>query len=379
MTDNTVVVSTPPHVKSKRTTRSIMLDVLIALAPCAIAGIVFFGWQALVIELVAVIACVATEFVYFFVLNKGFAKKCKDASTVCRRFLKQFDFTSVVTGLILALILPSTVKWYEVLIGGIFAIAVVKMLFGGTGKNLVNPAAAARVFMFISFAITTYTAANIPAIKFESGVFTDATNLAWLFPAEGNPTTKISVIDLFLGTGVAGCIGETCKVAILLGYIYLSVRKVIKWWQPLAFIALFGFVAVLASGFAFIATGGYIFDMELFLPHIFSGGVLFGAVFMFTDYTTSPKGIYGQILYYLLAAVLVAVLRYLTKLEVTSFVILLMNILVPLIDKYLIRKPFGYKKVKKIKQNDTAPENAAASLVEPVDATGEANVEKEGE
>ena len=379
MTDNTVVVSTPPHVKSKRTTRSIMLDVLIALAPCAIAGIVFFGWQALVIELVAVIACVATEFVYFFVLNKGFAKKCKDASTVCRRFLKQFDFTSVVTGLILALILPSTVKWYEVLIGGIFAIAVVKMLFGGTGKNLVNPAAAARVFMFISFAITTYTAANIPAIKFESGVFTDATNLAWLFPAEGNPTTKISVIDLFLGTGVAGCIGETCKVAILLGYIYLSVRKVIKWWQPLAFIALFGFVAVLTSGFAFIATGGYIFDMELFLPHIFSGGVLFGAVFMFTDYTTSPKGIYGQILYYLLAAVLVAVLRYLTKLEVTSFVILLMNILVPLIDKYLIRKPFGYKKVKKIKQNDTAPENAAASLVEPVDATGEANVEKEGE
>ena len=136
MTDNTIVVSTPPHVKSKRTTRSIMLDVLIALAPCAIAGIVFFGWQALVVELVAVAACVATEFVYFFILNKGFSKKCKDAGTVCRRFIKQFDFTSVITGLILALILPSTVKWYEVLIGSIFAIAVVKMLFGGTGKNL---------------------------------------------------------------------------------------------------------------------------------------------------------------------------------------------------------------------------------------------------
>ncbi len=379
MTDNTIVVSTPPHVKSKRTTRSIMLDVLIALAPCAIAGIVFFGWQALVVELVAVAACVATEFVYFFILNKGFSKKCKDAGTVCRRFIKQFDFTSVITGLILALILPSTVKWYEVLIGSIFAIAVVKMLFGGTGKNLVNPAAAARVFMFISFAITTYTAANIPALKFESGVFTDATNLSWLFPAEGNPSTKISVLDLFLGTGVAGCIGETCKVAILLGYIYLSVRKVIKWWQPLAFIALFGFTAVLTSGFAFIATGGYIFDIELFLPHIFSGGVLFGAVFMFTDYTTSPKGIYGQILYYLLAAVLVAVLRYLTKLEVTSFVIIIMNIIVPLIDKYLIRKPFGYKRVKKIKQNDTAPANAAANLIEPVDANGAAYVEKEGE
>ena len=100
------------------------------------------------------------------------------------------------------------------------------------------------------------------------------------------------------------------------------------------------------SGFAFIHTGGYIYDMELFLPHIFSGGVLFGAVFMFTDYCTSPKGVYGQLVYYVVAAVLVAVLRYLTKLEVTSFVILLMNLVVPLIDKYIIARPFGYKKIK---------------------------------
>lgn len=377
--DNSIVISTPPHVKSKRTTRGIMLDVLIALFPAAVAGIVFFGVPALIIELTAILACVATEFVYYFIANKGFSNKCKDAGNVCLRWWKQFDLTSVVTGLILALILPATAQWYEVLIGSIFGIAIVKMLFGGTGKNLVNPAATARVFMFLSFALTTYTAANIPALDFTSGIFTDATNLHWLLGADGNPYSKITVLDLFLGTGVAGCIGETCKVAILLGYIYLSVRKVIKWWQPLAFIALFGFTAVLTSGFAFIATGGYIFDIELFLPHIFSGGVLFGAVFMFTDYTTSPKGIYGQILYYLLAAVLVAVLRYLTKLEVTSFVILIMNIIVPLIDKYLIRKPFGYKRVKKIKQNDTAPANAAANLIEPVDANGAAYVEKEGE
>ncbi len=162
----------------------------------------------------------------------------------------------------------------------------------------------------------------------------------------GNPETKLTVIDLFLGTGVAGCIGETCKISILAGYIYLSVRKVIKWWQPLLFIAVFGFTAVFMSGFAFIPTGGYIFYMELFLPHIFSGGVLFGAVFMFTDYCTSPKGVYGQLVYYVVAAVLVAVLRYLTKLEVTSFVILLMNLVVPLIDKYIIARPFGYKKIK---------------------------------
>ena len=378
MTDNSVVVSTPPHVKSRRTTRSVMLDVIIALLPCAVAGIVFFGWRAFVIEAVAVLACVATEFVYFFILNKGFAKKCKDAGTVCKRWLKQFDFTSIVTGLILALILPSTVKWYEVLIGSMFAIAVVKMLFGGTGKNLVNPASAARVFMAISFAISTYVAANIPALKFESGIFTDATNLAWLFPSEGNPATKISVLDLFLGTGVAGCIGETCKVAILIGYVYLSVRNVIKWWQPLMFLAIFGFAAVFFSGFGFIATGGYIFDMELFLPHVFSGGVLFGAVFMFPDYVTSPKGVYGQIFYYIVAAVLVAALRYLTKLEVTSFVIILMNLFVPLIDKYFIRRPYGYVKARKPKKDRITPESAAENLVEPVDANASAAPEKEG-
>lgn len=349
--DNTIVVSTPPHVKSRRTTRGIMIDVCIALLPSVIAGCVFFGWQALMIILMSVFACVATEFVYFFIQNKGFSKKCSDAKAVCLRFVKQFDFTSVVTGLLLALILPTTDKWYEVfyevLIGGIFSIAVVKMFFGGTGKNIVNPAAAGRAFMFISFSITTYTAAKISALDFTSGVFSDATNLSWLLNSTGNPETKATVLDLFLGTGIAGCIGETCKAAILAGYVYLAVRGVIKWWQPLLFIAVFGFTAVFMSGFTYVKSGGYIFDMELFLPHVLSGGVLFGAIFMFTDYTTSPKGIYGQIFYYVIGAILVAVLRYFTKLEVTSFVILLMNLVVPLIDKYFIRKPFGYKKAKK--------------------------------
>lgn len=346
--DNSVVISTPPHVKSKRTTRGIMIDVAIALLPSVVAGCVFFGWQALLIILMSVFACVATEFVYFFITNKGFSNKCADAGKVCVRWLKQFDFTSVVTGLILALILPVTDKWYEVLyevlIGGVFSIALVKMLFGGTGKNLVNPAAAGRVFMFLSFAITTYSAPLFGALNFEAGVFTGPTNLSWLLPSEGNPITKLPVIDLFLGTGVAGCIGETCKVAILVGFVYLAIRNVIKWWQPLLFIAVFGFTAVFLSGFDYANQGAYIYDMELFLPHIFSGGVLFGAVFMFTDYVTSPKGVFGQIVYYVIAALLVAVLRYLTKIEVTSFVIILMNLFVPLIDKYVRRKPFGYKK-----------------------------------
>ena len=345
MIDNTVVISTPPHVKSKRTTRGIMGDVAIALAPAAIAGIVFFGWQALVIELVAVLSCVATEFCYYFIANGGFKNKCQNAGKVCKKWLHQFDLTSVVTGLILALILPSTVNWWEVLIGGIFAIAIVKMFFGGTGKNLVNPASAARVFMFLSFTVTTYVAANVGPLMLESEIFTGATNLSGHL-LQGQPS-GMHLLDLFIGTGVAGCIGETSKLAILVGYIYLCVRKVIKWWQPALFLVIFGFMAVLLAGFKFDT---YAFDMGLFLPHIFSGGVMFAAVFMFTDYVTSPKGIWGQLFYFAVSAVVLALLRYLTNIEVASFVVLLMNLFVPLIDRYFIRKPFGYVKEKKNKE-----------------------------
>ena len=255
--DNSIVVSTPPHVKTKRTTRDIMLDVVIAMLPCAIAGVVFFGWQALCIILMSVFACIATEFVYFFIANKGFSQKCKKAGEVCRRWARQFDLTSVVTGLILALILPVTDKWYEVfyevIIGGIIAIAVVKMMFGGTGKNLVNPAALARVFMFLSFTLTVYTACKVDAIlpstiPLKDGtVVTGATNINGILTlSKGkDPASYLSNLDLFLGTGVPGCIGETSKAAILLGYIYLVVRKVLKWWQPLLFLGVFGVCAVL--------------------------------------------------------------------------------------------------------------------------------------
>lgn len=347
MIDNTVVISTPPHVRGTRSTRGIMGDVCIALAPAAIAGIVFFGWYALIVELVAVLGCVATEFVYFFIAKGGFANKCKNAGLTCKLWLKQFDLTSVITGLILALILPVTVKWYEVLIGSIFAIAIVKMFFGGTGKNLVNPAATARVVMFLSFSLTAYVAANFGAISpVDNGeVLTGATNLSG-YLLKGQPS-QLGVLDLFLGTGVNGCIGETSALAILIGYIYLCVRKVIKWWQPLLFLAVFGFTAVLLSGFYF---DSYKFDITLFMPHILSGGAVFAAVFMFTDYVTSPKGVIGQLVYYIGGAVLLAVLRYLTSLETASFVIMIMNILVPLIDRYCIRKPFGYVKEKKQKE-----------------------------
>ncbi len=339
--DNTIVISTPPHVKSPRTTKGIMLDVLIALLPATIAGLIFFGWQALVVIVTAVLSAVAAEFVYYFIYNGGFKDKCSKAAGVCKKWLKQFDFTSVVTGLILALILPSTAKWYEVLIGAVFAIVIVKMLFGGTGKNLVNPAAAGRVMMFLSFSLTTYIAANFEPTSLDSELFTGATHLSgWLLG--GNPDAKITWLDLFLGAGVAGCIGETCKLALIAGYIYLVVRKVIKWWQPLLYIVLSAFLSVCMAA----TVEGATFDISLMLDYSLSGGLMFGAIFMATDYVTSPKGVYGQIVYYVLLAVLTSLLRFYTKIEVVSFIILLVNLVVPLIDTYIVRRPFGYVKEK---------------------------------
>lgn len=380
--DNSIVISTPPHVKSKRTTRKIMLDVLIALAPAAICGIVYFLLDAFILEVTCVAFAVASEFVYFFIAKGGFnvrfansetkqlakkvaelkkagqpydeaasALKAKRAELrkaafaksrgVCISWVKQFDFTSVVTGLILALILPSTVKWYEAAIGSVAAIVFIKMLFGGTGRNIANPAAAGRLFMFISFAITTYTAANFGTIGEASGetLTSGATYLSGALLIETPNLGAISLLDLFLGTGVAGCIGETCKLALIVGYIYLVVRRVIKWWQPLLYIVVTGLMtAALNADFAF------------FLPSILSGGVMFGGIFMFTDYVTSPKGVYAQIVYYVVAGILTAVLRHFTHIEVVSFVIVIMNLIVPLLDAYIRRKPFGYKREKKNKE-----------------------------
>lgn len=339
--DNSVVISTPPHVKSKRTTKGIMLDVIIALVPAAVMGMVYFHLDAFILIITSVLSAVATEFVYYFIANKGFSDKCRHAGEVCKKWWRQFDYTSIVTGLILALILPPTAKWYEVLIGAIFSISIVKMVFGGTGKNLVNPAAAGRVFMLLSFTITTYSKCFVDPVSLDSSIFTGATHLSG-FLLNGTAAGKVAWLDLLLGTGLAGCIGETCKIALIVGYIYLCVRKVIKWWQPLLYIVVSSFFSVcLAAG------GG--FEIGLFIDYALSGGLMFGAIFMATDYVTSPKGVYGQLVYYIALGLLTSLLRYLTKIEVVSFVILFMNLLVPLIDTYIVRKPFGYKTVKKVK------------------------------
>ncbi len=327
------ILSTAPHIKTRRTTRSIMLDVLIALLPASIAGIVYFGWQAAVIIVISLAAAVLTEFVWYLIEHKVW----RDARETVRAWAAQFDCTSLVTGLLLALCLPAHIDgWYMPLLGSIFAVGVVKMLFGGTGKNIVNPAIAGRIFLFISFtAMTVYPAANFGPLgevsldRLQTGATTLTSGL------QGGE--MLSNLDLFLGTGVAGCIGETCKLALLVGFVYLCVRGVVKWYLPLLYIAVTGLFAVALEGF----------DFTWFLPSVLSGGLILGACFMATDYVTTPKSKLGNIIYFVALGLLTAGLRKTTGIEVVSFCILLMNFTVFLIDLAIKPRPFGYVRSKK--------------------------------
>lgn len=313
--------SVSPHVRSGNSTKKIMLNVCVALLPAVIMGIVYFGIFAFLTVLVAVVSAVGSELVYRLAVKENI----KDIA-------RSFDYTSVVTGLIIALIIPASAHLYIPALASVFAIVVVKMLFGGTGYNLVNPAAAGRIFAFISFTtvMNTFVAPSIGAIN--DNIITGATSLQ-SFLSDGS---SLSTIDLLLGTGVSGCIGETCKVAILVGAIYLAVRGIIKIWLPLISVAVAGLVAVLLNG-----------SFGAFLPAILSGGLIFGAFFMATDYVTNPTTTLGNVIFFVLFGALTSVLRHFTGYETASFVILLMNVLVPLIDKISMYKPFGYVKQKK--------------------------------
>lgn len=309
--------SSSPHVKAPKTTKWIMINVCISLMPAAASGIIFFGLKAFFLIALSVLTAFLSETLYLLIIKKPI----KD-------ILKEFDFTSIVTGLLVALSIGTNYPIYSVVFGSAFAIIVVKMLFGGTGKNLVNPAVTGRIFIFISFQamVTPWL------LPMASTPTTGATNLELLFGG-----SSMSILDLFLGTNLGGCIGETCKLAILIGGVYLAVTKIINIIYPLITIAVSGLFAVCLGGF----------DFSLFLPFILSGGLIFGAIFMATDYTTTPNTTLGNIIYFIMLGLLVTGLRFATKMETISFAILLMNLLVPLIDKFIIPKPFGYKKPKK--------------------------------
>ncbi len=330
MANKILAYSSSPHVKSPRTTKGIMIDVCIALLPACVMGCVYFGLKALLLLALSVIGAVASEFIYNLIIGKKF-----------KQIAKEFDFTSCVTGLLLGMVIGTQAPWYAPLIGSAFAIIVVKMIFGGTGKNLVNPALAGRIFLFMSFTeiVGGWVAPQIGLIGGGNMLDPDtsATVLTQMFASSSLPA--VSNLNLFLGTGVAGCIGETCKLALIVGGIYLALRGVINILYPIIYIAVTGLFSVALAGF----------DFAWFLPSILSGGLMLGAIFMATDYVTTPNTVLGNVIYFIILGLLTAGLRFATKIEVVSFVIFLGNILVPLIDKFVINKPFGYKKPAKVK------------------------------
>ena len=317
-------VSAAPHSRSPITTKNIMRDVAIALIPAGLFGIYNFGIHALMVTVVTILACVVTEFLY--------CKMMKKRSTAG-------DLSAVVTGLLLAFNLPASFPLWMAALGGIFAIVVVKMLFGGLGQNFMNPALAARAFLLISFPVrmTNFAIEKItsPSVSdyIQNGAIaidgvTGATPLAALKAGE-----TVDIFKMLVGN-IGGTIGETSAIAILLGAAYLVFRKVISLRIPLIYIIT---VAVFVLIF-----GGKGFDMTYLLGHILGGGLLLGAFFMATDYVTSPITPVGQIIFAVCLGVLTGLFRLLGgSAEGVSYAIIFCNLLVPLIEKVTHQKSFG--------------------------------------
>ena len=306
-----MIVSVNPHVYAKDTTQTIMRDVLIALFPAVIASIVFFGVQALLVEVVCVAVAVACEW--------AFEKICGKPITI-------MDLSAAVTGLLLALNLPVSIPLWQAAFGAFVAIIVIKQFFGGIGQNFANPAITARVIMLVAFsgAMTNWVPAafsNAPA-----DAVTAATPLA-LLGAEGAEGTLPTLAQMFLGAR-SGSMGETSCLALLLGGIYLIYRKVISWHTPVAFI---GTVLVLTALLG-----------QQPLYQVMAGGLFIGAFFMATDYTTSPPTPAGKLIFGVGCGLITVLIRVWGNYpEGVSFSILLMNILNPYICDWTKTKPFG--------------------------------------
>lgn len=305
------VVSVSPHITSKDSTQTIMRDVLIALCPAVIASVVIFGWRALLLTVV----CVATAVFWEW----AFEKICKRKNTVS-------DLSAAVTGLILAMNLPVDLPLWQAAFGTLVAIVVVKQLFGGIGYNFANPAITARVVMLIAFAgtMTTWADPNFTLGAASADAVSGATPLA-VISAGGS----VSMLDLFIGT-VGGSMGETSALALLIGFVYLLVRRVISWHTPVAFI---GTVFVLA-----LVKGGFSYG----LAQILAGGLFLGAIFMATDYVTTPQTAWGRVIFGVGCGLITCLIRFFGNYpEGVSFSILLMNILTPYISSWTAKKPLG--------------------------------------
>ena len=294
------IVAASPHVTTKNSTAVIMRDVLIALLPAVIAGCVIFGLRALLVVAVTTAACVFFEW--------GFEKLCHTPSTIS-------DLSAAVTGVLLAMNLPVSIPLWQAVFGALVAIVAVKGLFGGIGKNFANPAITARIVMFLAFSKT------MTAWVFPDAVST-ATPLAMMANGE-----SVDYLTLLLGNH-GGCLGETSALALLIGFAYLLIRGVISWHTPVCFV-------------------GTVFVMSLILGQdavgqILSGGLMLGAIFMATDYSTTPSTNWGRVLFGIGAGLLTVLIRfYGAYAEGVSFAILFMNILTPYLSKWTETKPFG--------------------------------------
>lgn len=329
-------VSSAPHVRAKTSTQNVMMWVIIAMLPTACFGIYNFGFRALLLIVATVLSCVLSETVFNLIAKKK--------STIS-------DLSAVVTGMILALNMPVTLPIWMAVLGGVFAIVVVKMLFGGLGQNFMNPALAGRCFLLISF---TSEMSN-----FVTDTYTAATPLAELNATNGiiAPWNNYQLMDMFIGT-TPGTIGETSTVALLIGAAILVVTKVISLRIPVSYLGSFAVlmfffgdrqfsIAEVASGATdfgtlFTQAGTYT------LAQLMCGGIMFGAFFMATDYATSPITKKGQILFGICCGVITFLFRTIGGTpEGVSYAIILSNLLVPLIEKITVPKAFGVVKVKK--------------------------------
>ena len=337
-----LTVASSPHVASPIDTQNLMRDVLIALVPAMVMGVVFFGPRALVATIISVVACEFFEWAYRKIMKKSCANK---------------DLSAAVTGVLLAFVCAPTLPYWMLIIGDFFAIVVVKQLFGGLGQNFLNPALAGRAFLMLCYpvAMTTWIVPGIGADKWANvlgntttmagaDIVTGATPLSADF-MHGGLLPEASLLDAFVGN-VGGCIGEVSALMLLLGGLYLIWRKVISWHTPVAYIAT---VAVLT----FLFPKGGADNLQFMLYSIFGGGLMLGAFFMATDYTTSPVTKAGQLIFGVGCGLLTVFIRYFGSYpEGVCYSIMIMNLVVALIDKAV--KPSRFGVVKSAEKKEAA-------------------------
>ena len=325
---NLLNISSSPHVRDKSSTRSIMWDVIFALIPTSIFGIYNFGIRAAVLIAVCIATCLLSEYIW---------QKCMKLPLTVN------DGSAVLTGLLLALNLTPTFPIWMAILGSVFAIIIVKQVFGGLGQHFMNPALGARCFLMVSFAgqMTSFAHDGItgatPLAIIKAGSRSDSIQKI-LASGDGKTQEATSLVKMFIGS-TGGTIGETCAIALLIGAAYLLIRKIISWRIPVCYIAVFAIFILLF--------GGRGFDLTYLAAELCGGGLLLGAFFMATDYVTSPITPKGQIIFGVLLGLLTGVFRVFgASAEGVSYAIIICNLLVPLIERVTIPVPFGKEGIK---------------------------------